>query len=344
MIMGILDPILEPVGKAMVFESIRPGLRSYMAKAGFQEVPYVLFGQIFYALLGVFLAIYIPFISPKIQSDSFILFFTYHFFSVAGILALLAFFAIIFIHFYTNMRIYHRTKELEHILPDYLMLVSTNLKGGMAFEKALWDAIKPEFGVLANEIGLVSKKVMTGNEVVSALNEFVLKYESPILRRNFQLIIGEFESGGEITNVIDRIIQNLKKTQLLKKEMIASTVTYMLFISALVVAISPVLFALSYQLFFLIQGFMAVVATSASPAQGALQIAAPDIKAIDFQIFSVLAIVIIASGSAFITSIIEKGDFSAVIKYAPIYIISALIVYTISLFVLGNIFAGMNLS
>lgn len=342
--MALFDPILEPIGKAMVFESIRPGLRAYMSKAGYQEVPYRYFGVVFYALLGVFLITYVGFILPLFSEYSTTKLFLYAFLSAAAILVVLATIAITFIHFHTNMKIYHRTKELERILPDYLMLVSTNLKGGMSFEKALWDAIKPEFGVLASEIGLVSKKVMTGNEVVAALDEFVLKYDSPILRRNFQLIIGEFESGGEIVMVIDRIIQNLKKTQLLKKELVASTVTYMLFITALVIVIGPVLFALSYQLFFIIQEFMGVVAASATSAQGSLQIAAPEIAPRDFQIFSILAISIIAAGSAFITSVIEKGDFSSVIRYAPFYVLTALAVYFVSLFILGGVFSSLVLT
>lgn len=342
--MALFDSILEPVGKAMVFETIRPGLRKYVSKAGYQEVPYRMFGITFYALLSLFLFIYVGFVIPAFAKVSLGVAFAYYFFSAMGILAALAACAFMFIHFIFNMKIYSRTKELEQILPDYLTLVSTNLKGGMSFERALWDAIKPEFGILANEIGLVSKKVMTGNDIVDALNEFVLKYESPILRRNFQLIISEFQSGGQIVTVIDRVIANLKKTQLLKKELVASTVTYMIFIGALVTVVGPVLFALSYQLFFLIQGFMGTVAASSTTTQvSAIQLSAPDIKPGDFRLFSILAIVVIATGSGCITSVIEKGDLSGVVKYAPMYIMVALFMYFIASIALSSVFSSISL-
>jgi len=336
--------ILEPVGKALVFDSIRPGLRAYVKKAGYQEVPYKLFGIIFYAVATLFVILYVGFIVPEVTTNNPLLAFVLYFFSAIVVLALFAAIAILFLHFIFSMKIYNRTKELERILPDYLTLVSTNLKGGMSFEKALWDAIKPEFGVLANEIGLVSKKVMTGNEIVGALKEFVVKYDSPILRRNFQLIISEFQSGGKIVTVIDRVIDNLKKTQMLKKELVASTVTYMIFIGALVTVVAPVLFALSYQLFFLIQGFMGQVTATTVPGQaGALSLSAPEINPLDFRLFSVGALLIIAAGSGFITSVIEKGDLSGVTKYAPMYVIVSLAVYFVSSYVLSGVFSGLQI-
>jgi hypothetical protein len=36
------------------------------------------------------------------------------------------------------------------------------LKGGMSFDASLWNSVKPEFGVLSEEIQLCTKKVMTG--------------------------------------------------------------------------------------------------------------------------------------------------------------------------------------
>ncbi len=336
--------ILESIGKALIFDSVRPGLRAYCAKAGYQEAPYKLFGIMFYVVAIIFVIIYVGFVVPEVSTSNPLLAFVAYFFSAIIILALFATIAILFFHFIFSMKIYNRTKELERILPDYLMLVSTNLKGGMSFEKALWDAIKPEFGILANEIGLVSKKVMTGNEIVGALKEFVVKYESPILRRNFQLIISEFQSGGKIVTVIDRVIDNLKKTQMLKKELVASTVTYMIFIGALVTVVAPVLFALSYQLFFLIQGFMGQVASTSVPGQaGGLSLSAPDIEAFDFRLFSVGALLIIAGGSGFITSVIEKGDLSGVTKYAPMYVIVSLVVYFLSSYLLSGIFSGLQI-
>ena len=105
---------------------------------------------------------------------------------------------------------------MEEKLADYLTFVSTNLKGGMSFENSLWSAIRPEFGLLAEEMGLVSKKVMTGGDLIESLSDFAKKYPSPILRRSMNLITSEIESGGKITEIMDRVIEDLKKSKITK--------------------------------------------------------------------------------------------------------------------------------
>lgn len=335
-------PFLSAIGKMFVPRKARAGLRTYTTKAGYPEVPYSLFGMLFFVILFIFYFVFVIAVLPAFKGQNLAVSGVLYFLAAAGILVLLAAMMMLVIHFYFSIRIYERTKELERVLPDYLTLVSTNLKGGMSFERALWDAIKPEFGILANEIGLVSKRVMTGNDVKESLEEFMLKYDSPVLRRNFQLIVSEFESGGEIVKVIDKIIENLKKTQILKKELVASTVTYMIFIGSLVTVICPALFALSYQLFYLITSFMGAIAGSGASISGALNVSAPSIRPQDFRVFSILAICIIAVGSSGIISIIEKGDIKGIFKYIPMFLSAALLVYFLASAVLGGVFSSIT--
>src|SRR3989338_2152681 len=126
------------------------------------------------------------------------------------------------------------------------------LKGGFAFKKSLGVGIKPRFGILANEIALAAKKVMTGTDVDIALNEFAAKYNSSMLKRAMELVVSEIQSGGKVANIIDKVVENLKKTKALKDEMTASVLTYMIFIGAIVIFISPMLFALAYNLLIVI--------------------------------------------------------------------------------------------
>ena len=56
----------------------------------------------------------------------------------------------------------------------------------------------------------VSKKVMTGYEISEALYELGQKYNSPMLKRSIDLMIGELESGGHIASLIDKIVENTK--------------------------------------------------------------------------------------------------------------------------------------
>ncbi|MBU1975441.1 MAG: type II secretion system F family protein [Nanoarchaeota archaeon] len=333
---------LEKIGQAFLFKRFRPRIRDYLFKAGFEEVPYEAFGILFF--LGVVLTVptFLFVIYHPISNLSAVSIGILSFLGWVFIQLLISFMLFAIMYFYYNIKIYKRTQELEDRLPDYLTLVSTNLKGGLSFEKSLWTAIKPEFGILAKEITIVSKKVMTGNDVTEALTEFANKYESPILRRSMNLLIGEIESGGKITQIIDKIIENLRKTRALKAEMAAATVSYMIFIGVIVTMISPGLFALSAQLLRIIIGFTSSLTGAgmgASPIP--MKFGEASIKPEHFRIFSMLAIGTIAVFSSMIISIIEKGSIRGGLKYIPAFLIGSLLVYLIMSAVLQSAFAGI---
>jgi len=190
-------------------------------------------------------------------------------------------------------------------------------------------------------MGLVSKRVMTGSDLIESLTIFAKKYPSPIIRRSLNLIISEIESGGKISYLIDRVVRDLKKTKLLKQEMAASTLTYIIFISAIIIFISPVLFSLSYQLLDVMLNFMQRF--SGLNVQN-MPISFSSEATVDpetFKRFSFFAISIISIFASMIVSIIQKGDIKSGIKYIPIYWISSVLVYVIASGVLSNIFSGI---
>ena len=145
---------LEVFGKAFVPEKVRPNLRSYLDRAGVQKSPYKFFGAMFYGVLLITLASYLLMYSQiTIQKAITIAIMTLGFWIVFP--SILSFIVIMLIYFYLNLKIYKRTKEVEQKLPDYLQLVSTNLRAGMSFEKSLWFAIRPKFGILSKEVSSI---------------------------------------------------------------------------------------------------------------------------------------------------------------------------------------------
>ncbi len=236
-------------------------------------------------------------------------------------------------YFYLDIRIFNRTKKMEEVLPDYLQEVSSNLKGGLSFEKSLWVALKPRFGILSNEIALAAKKVMTGTDVDIALGEFAEKYDSPMLKRAMELIVSEIQAGGKVADILDQIVINLKKTKSLKDELTASVLTYMIFIGAIVIFISPMLFALAYNLLVVMSKVAALLATTAATgaAPGLLaNVGNIDVDKEDFIWFSRIALGVIAFFSSMIVSIIEKGNIQSGMKYIPLFIISAELFYIVA--------------
>ncbi|MFP4119046.1 MAG: type II secretion system F family protein [Candidatus Woesearchaeota archaeon] len=352
--MGDKKKALHEFGKAFIPERfmgkpIRANLRNYLLKAGYNEVPYSFFGLLFLATAAITYFIFIPFIYPELQGMSMLAVFLLTFLLWAVIQLTLVTIVIFIVYFFINIKIYKRTKEIEDALPDFLVLVSTNLKGGLSLDKALWAGIRPEFGLLATEMTIVSKRVMTGSDLTEALNEFATKYDAPRVRRNFSLIIGEIESGGKIVTVIDKVIETMRKTKALKSEMTSSTLSYMIFIGVVVILVSPALFALSFQLLQIIMDFTSSLGGSLSGGSGG-GIAGMSMSSIDFNVqidknhfkrFSMMALGVIGICSSMIISIIEKGDIKGGLKYIPAFTISSIIVYLISMVLLQSVFGGM---
>ncbi|MBS3095891.1 type II secretion system F family protein [Candidatus Woesearchaeota archaeon] len=333
---------LKEFGKAFVPKKFAPDLRKYLLKAGLNEVPYKFFGLLFYISAIITTLIFVIFIYPYLKK--FPLFQVYAY-SFLGWFAVQMFFAALFIllvYFYLDLRIYFRTKKMEEQLPDFLQVLSSNLKGGMTFERALWAAVKPRFNVLGSEMAKASKKVMTGYEVSKALIELADKYDSLMLRRTVDLMISELESGGNVAELIDRIVDNLKDTKALKDEMSASAIAYVIFISVIVVLISPLLFALSFHLLVLITNFMGKIAFATQRASALpFALSKVNVNPEDFRLFSILAIFVISLFSSLIVSIVEKGDMKGGLKYIPIYVFGSIGFYFLFMKLLSAMFSGI---
>ena len=338
--MGLKIIFLEEFGKAFVPKRAIPGLRMFLLKADITKVPYKFFGALFYLTAIITGIVYVLYIYPFLRQYSQLVLLAASTVSWFTFQISLAVFFIMLVYFYVDLQIYLRTKRMEDMLPDFLQVVSSNLKGGMSFENALMGAIKPRFSILANEMAEVSKKVMTGHDVSAALSELGEKYNSPMLRRSIDLMISELESGGKISDLIDNIVKNIKETRALKEEISTSAISYIIFIAAIVIVISPLLFSLSFHLLKIILSFVSRLA-GASTGNLPFSVSAIQLDPNDFKYFSMAAIATIAFFSSLIVSIVEKGSIKSGLKYIPIFLIGSLFFYFVFMGILGFVFSGI---
>lgn len=338
--MGLKIIFLEEFGKAFVPKRAIPDLRMFLLKAGITKVPYKFFGALFYLTAMITGIAYVLFIYPFLQQYSQLVLLAASTVSWFTFQISLAVFFIMLVYFYVDLQIYLRTKKMEDMLPDFLQVVSSNLKGGMSFENALMGAIKPRFSILANEMAEVSKKVMTGHDVGVALSELGEKYNSPMLRRSIDLMISELESGGKISDLIDNIVKNIKETKALKEEISASAISYIIFIAAIVIVISPLLFSLSFHLLKIILSFVSRLAGTAT-GNLPFSVSSITVDPNSFKYFSMAAIATIAFFSSLIVSIVEKGNIKSGLKYIPIFMIGSLFFYFVFMNILGFVFSGI---
>lgn len=335
---------MEEWGRAVMPEKYKPHLSDFLMKAGIKQANYAFFGALFFATIIASIAFYfwLPFgfLSQR-STDTLntLIYLGLGSFAVLFVMmALLSFIVMFAVYFYIDLMIYQRTKQIEEILPEFLQYVASNLRGGMSFDRALWSAIKPRFGVLSAEIEVAAKRVMTGEDVDVALKEFTQMYDSPMLRRSFDIIIEGMKGGGKIVYLIDKVIENINDSQTLKKEMAASVTSYVMFISFIVIVVAPALFALSYQLLIIVNSFASKIGDTAG-ANLPIKFSNVSIIPADFMNFSMIAIGVISSFSSMIISIIRRGDIKGGIKFVPVFFGLGLLDYQIFMYVLENSFS-----
>jgi pilus assembly protein TadC len=325
------------LGKSILPENIRVKIRAYLSKTGAYEVPFSLYGKVFVLSMLLTIIAYFLFVLPKIQSSNtfFLIISSFIMLTIVEFI----FIALLFFSFWTHYEfvIFRRTLRIEEVLPDFLEEVSTNLRAGMSFDKALWNSVEPEFDVLEREIEIVAKKVMAGEDTEKALKDFADKYNSTLLQESMDMIIIGLKSGGNISDLIDRIVDNVKQASYLRKELIASVTSFIIFIAAVAVVISPILFALSFNLMQIIQG-LGEKLTSGSNLSLPFKVGAKSINPEDFILFSKIAVIIISSVASIIIADLREGSIKAGIKYLFIFIPSAFIIYIVSLQLFTGVF------
>lgn len=245
---------------------------------------------------------------------------------------------------YLDVRMYQHVMEIEESLPDFLQLASSNISAGMTVDRALWYAVRPKFGILAIEMENVAKSTIVGEDLEKALVKLGQRYDSRMLKETINLIVEGIQSGGEMAQLLNKLSTNIKETQLMRKEIGASVMTYAIFIGAATIVAAPLLFALSTQLLTIIQKIFGSIHIDKSVGVSGLfsmSLSGDSINIGDFRNFSILVLIISSFFSAAIISVIQKGSVKDGVKTIPIFIIVSLILYYAASALFASLLGGL---
>ena len=251
--------------------------------------------------------------------------------------------SVFFIYTVITLRKVKRKKELELVLADYLQIVAANLNAGMQIDQALWYAVRERFGVMAEEVELLARKVMGGVDLEQALFEFGKSYDSDLLHKSIILLIEGIKSGGELASLVNKISWNIKETQLLEKEIAAETTTYTVFVVFAALFAGPALYALAHRIILIMTEVTSKIDISAAAGVATpipLTIGAQAITSQDFKIFAIVNLVLTSSISAMIISKIRRGSIKAGLKLIPFFITVSVVFFLLLIVILGQLFKG----
>ncbi|MFH1721446.1 MAG: type II secretion system F family protein [Candidatus Altiarchaeota archaeon] len=233
-----------------------------------------------------------------------------------------------------------RGRQIDEALPDFLQLMSANIKAGAPVHKAIFVSTRPEFGKLNEEIERSGKEMLTGTSTSQALMGVTHRFNSKNLLITMQLIISGMKSGGDLSATLMQIASILRTRELIKREVQANVLMYVGFIFFAIAIGGPVLFGVSSFLVEVLASSTELIANQLPEgvlAQGtAVPIGGGSMNiSIGFIIqFSAVAIFFSSVMGSLIIGLINTGETRNGIKYIPIMIVLSISLFFIVRYIL----------
>ena len=246
------------------------------------------------------------------------------------------------------MRADTRRRRVEEVLPDFLSLSASNVRAGMTIDQAMWYAAKPEFGVLSEEVSIVAKKTFGGVPFNQAIDYLTDRFNSKPIRRAVALIKQGLASGGQLADILERTAEDTRQMQVLRKEIAASLLMYIIFIVFAGALGTPFLFAISGRLVSMLENVFATLPSASSSVSSFSTVqfsfitsSHAAISSADFGLFTILSCAMTAVFSALIIGVISKGSKKDGIPYIPFLLIASLVVLFLVSIVLDSFLSNI---
>jgi len=225
------------------------------------------------------------------------------------------------------LQVEDRRMAAERALPDLLQLTASNIKSGVTPIVALRMATRPEFGPLHQEILYVTNKSLGTESFVDSLCEISGRIKSEMLNRTLLLFASSLKSGGSVSRVLETSAEDIRENQELRRELIAGTNMYVVFILFTVVIAMPALLSLSIQ-------FVDMVSELHGPdsflsKQLGLSMSLPISQEFIFNA-SVVTLLATSLFASLMIGVIHHGDEMNGLRYAPLILSFSLVFFYVS--------------
>lgn len=215
-----------------------------------------------------------------------------------------------------------RKNEMERVLPDALMLISTNLKSGSSINRAFLISARDEFGPLADELRKTAIEISGGKSVTNSLDSMRGRVKSELFADTLKVLSDALESGGNTADLLDSSADDIRSSLELRQEIQSSIRMYVMFILMAAVVGAPILFSITV--------YMSETTTQmweqtnmedanqfATGGGQGMSFSQPDVNTDFLVFFSLAALTISNSFAGLIISQIKNGNIREGAKYIP---------------------------
>lgn len=240
-----------------------------------------------------------------------------------------------------RMKRHYEIKKMEEVFPDFISLMSSNLRAGMTVDRALVLSARKEFAPLDEEIMKVGKDILTAREISEALYDMGQRIGSEDIKKTIQLIISGIRSGGNLSILLEQTSTHMRERNFVKKRAASNVLMYVIFIFFAVAIGAPLLFALSSVLVQIMSTIFADVPTTEINTNVPFTISSINVS-LNFVIyFSAAFITVSGILASLILGLVSKGNEKDGLKYTIPLIVIGLTVYFSSRWFLGTYFANV---
>jgi archaellum biogenesis protein FlaJ (TadC family) len=234
----------------------------------------------------------------------------------------------------------NRIKKIELIFPDFLQLMSSNLRAGMTIDRAMLTSSRPEFNPLDEEIMKAGKDIATGMNTEDALVNMSKRIDSEKISKTINLIISGIRSGGNIAILLEDTAVSMREKEFVEKKAASSVMMYSIFIFLAVAIFAPALFSLSTVLVDVLTNILSgLPEIDVSAANMPFSFSGVSVSIAFIRYFSIIFMITIGILSSLVLGLVSKGKEKEGLKYLP-----AIIIISIGVFFLARVIISSFLS
>lgn len=238
-----------------------------------------------------------------------------------------------------------RAVKVEELLPDALQLMSANMRAGVTIEKAIWLSARPEFGALGDELKRMAVDTLGGKPTATALQNMILRVKSVLFERSIRLLVQGMELGGQLSDLLVEIALDIRNGIALRREIVATTSMYTIFIIFASVLAAPMLFAVST---FYVETTTSMwteqlgnIGAGAQTQTKFMKVSGSTITGEEVKLFAIVSIFITTFFGSLTIGMIKSGYAKQGLKYAPLFVTGALAMYFLGYTIIRSMFGAL---
>jgi len=245
----------------------------------------------------------------------------------------------IYIFIKAKLRESEKIKKMEAAFPDFLQLMSSNLRAGITVDRSLLLSARKEFAPLDKEITRLGKDLVTGKKIEEALQDMSKRIKSEKIGKVITLLISGIKSGGNLSVLLEETSASMRERGFVEKRAASNVLMYVIFIFFATAIGSPILFGLSSVLVVVLSDILSTIpdisttATNINLPFTLSQINIPLNFIVYFALAFMIAIDILGS---LVLGLVSKGEEKEGMKYVvPLIAISVTVFFTIRILLLS---------